>query len=157
MKHAVVLAVLLALGSTAYAQPGTKMTLATGTFDVTLKPQAPDDHSDGGMLGRMTIDKVYRGDLEGTAVGQMLTAMGSAKDSGAYVAVERVTGKLHGRQGSFMLYHTGVMNRGTQTLSIVIVPDSGTDDLTGINGSLFVDIKDGKHFYRIEYALADSR
>jgi hypothetical protein len=129
-------------------------TRASGTFDVKITPQAADDHSDGGALGRMSIDKTYHGDLEGTAVGTMLTGMSpSEKTSGVYVAVERVTATLAGRHGSFILHHTGVMDRGRQSLNVTVVPDSGTDQLTGITGTLAIDIRDGKHIYTFEYAL----
>lgn len=133
---------------------GLALVLATGTFDVALKPVPDDDHSDGGAIGRMTVDKVYHGDLEGTAVAQMLTGMSpSEKTSGVYVAVERVTGTLNGRKGAFILHHTGIMDRGAQNLKITVVPDSGTGDLTGITGTMTIDIRDGKHFYSFQYAL----
>jgi hypothetical protein len=129
-------------------------TRATGTFDVTVKPAPGDDHLDNGALGRMTLDKIYRGDLEGTAVGQMLTGMSaSEKSSGVYVAVERVSGTLEGRAGTFILHHTGIMDRGVQQLAITVVPDSGTGELTGITGTLAIDIRDGKHFYTFDYHL----
>jgi hypothetical protein len=145
--------VLMAVGDFAHAQEAHSMT-AKGTFDVTIKPQPADAHSDGVALGRMIIDKVYHGDLEGTAIGQMLTGMGGVKDSAVYVAVERFTGTIHGKKGTLMLHHTGVMDRGRQSLTVAVVPDSGTDQLAGISGTLSVDIKDGKHFYTFAYALA---
>ena len=131
-----------------------EQTRASGTFDVKIVPQPADGHADGTALGRMTIDKTYHGDLEGTAVGQMLTGMSpSEKTSGVYVAVERVTATLAGRKGTFILHHTGVMDRGAQSLKITVVPDSGTEQLTGITGTLAIDIKDGKHFYTFDYTL----
>lgn len=127
---------------------------ATGTFDVTIGPQPADGHADGATLGRMTIDKTYHGDLEGTAVGQMLTGMSpTEKTSGAYVAVERVTGTLGGRKGSFLLYHVGVMDRGAQHLTVTVVPDSGTGQLTGLTGTLTIDIRGKEHAYTLDYAL----
>ncbi|MES2524843.1 MAG: DUF3224 domain-containing protein, partial [Gemmatimonadota bacterium] len=89
---------------------------ASGTFEVKLAPQPADDYADGAALGRMTIDKEFAGDLQGTSKGQMLTGMGSVKGSAGYVAIERVTGTLAGRQGSFILQHSGTMNRGTPSL-----------------------------------------
>ena len=131
-----------------------EQTRASGTFDVKIAPQPADGHADGTALGRMTIDKTYHGDLEGTAVGQMLTGMSpSEKTSGVYVAVERVTATLAGRKGTFILHHTGVMDRGAQSLTITVVPDSGTEQLTGITGTLAIDIKDGQHFYTFDYTL----
>lgn len=129
-------------------------TRATGTFDVTIKPVEGDDHLDGGALGRMTVDKAYHGDLLATAVAQMLTGMSpTEKTSGVYVAVERVTGTLNGRKGTFILHHTGIMDRGAQNLKITVVPDSGTGELVGISGAMGIDIRDGKHFYTFDYTL----
>jgi len=105
------------------------------------------------MLGRMSLDKQYHGDLTGDAKGQMLSIGAPASGSAVYVAVERVTATLGGKHGTFALYHTGVMNRGAQSLSITVAPDSGTDALTGITGTLSIDIKNGEHFYDFEYSL----
>jgi hypothetical protein len=129
---------------------------ATGPFDVTLTPQPADGFADGATLGRMTIDKRFHGDLEGTSLGQMLTGMGSVKGSAGYVAIERVTGTLHGRQGSFILQHTGVMDRGSTRLTITVVPDSGTGDLQGLAGTMTIDIgSGGTHAYVLSYTLPD--
>ena len=126
------------------------MTHVAGPFDVKLAPQ--DDKIDP-TLGRLTIDKQYHGDLSGTGKGQMLTATTGVKESAVYVAVERVSGTLAGRTGSFALYHNGIMERGTPHLSINVVPDSGTGQLTGITGKMDIKIADGKHTYDFEYSL----
>ena len=128
-------------------------TRATGTFDVKVVPQEPDEYSEDGTLGRMTIDKVLHGDLEGTSKGQMLTAMTSITTSAGYVAVERVTGALHGAAGTFALMHTGTMTRGTPGLVISVVPDSGTGALTGLTGSFTILRADGQHSYEFNYDL----
>lgn len=123
---------------------------ARGTFDVTMTPVAP---SDGGMdasLGRFILDKQFHGDLEATSRGQMLTAGAVVQGSAGYVAIERVTGTLAGRSGAFTLQHNGVMTRGAPALSVIIAPDSGADQLTGIAGSL--TIGDG-HSYDLAYTL----
>ncbi len=124
---------------------------ATGSFEVKLLPQPLADAESG--LGRMSIDKVFSGDLQGTSTGEMLTALTAVKGSAGYVAVERVTGTLQGRSGSFMLQHLGTMTRGAPALTVLVVPDSGTDELTGIAGSLSIDITDGKHLYTLDYTL----
>ncbi|HWZ83003.1 MAG TPA: DUF3224 domain-containing protein [Terriglobales bacterium] len=126
---------------------------AAGTFDVKLTPQATDKDA---PVGRMTIDKQFHGDIEGTSKGEMLAAMTSVKASAGYVAIEKVTGTLKGRHGTFVLQHTGTMNRGTQQLSITVVPDSGTEDLVGLTGNFTVKIADGKHSYEFEYAIGDT-
>lgn len=128
-------------------------TRATGTFDVKVVPQDPDAYSEDGTLGRMTIDKVLHGDLDGTSKGQMLTAMTNVKTSAGYVAVERVTGTLHGAAGTFALMHTGTMNRGAPGLVISVVPDSGTGALTGLTGSFTIVRADGTHSYEFDYDI----
>lgn len=125
---------------------------AAGPFDVKVTPQ--DDKSGDAKLGRMTIDKQYHGDLDATGVGQMLTAGTDVKGSGAYVAIEKVTGTLKGRSGSFMLQHSGTMSGGKFQLSITVVPDSGAGQLAGISGKMNITIApDGKHSYDLEYTL----
>jgi hypothetical protein len=129
---------------------------ARGTFDVKLTPQPSDDKSET-PLGRMTLDKVFHGDLDGTSHGEMLTGGSTVKGSGAYVAIERVDGTLQGRHGTFILYHTGVMTKGAPELSIRVAPDSGTGQLTGISGKLDIQIDQGKHSYDFEYTLPDAK
>lgn len=128
---------------------------ASGTFQVKLVPQPPEQHADS-RLGRMTIDKTFSGDLEGTSKGQMLSAMTATKGSAGYVAIEHVTGKLHGRSGSFVLQHSGTMDRGAQSLTITVVPDSGTGELTGLTGSMKIIIEGGKHSYEFDYEVKES-
>jgi len=124
---------------------------ARGSFDVNLTPQAQDE-GDGAALGRLSIDKQFSGDLEGTSKGEMLTA-GTPAGSAVYVAVERVTGMLNGKRGSFALVHRGTMTRDSQALTIEVVPDSGSGELIGLSGSMEIIIEDGKHDYVFHYAL----
>ena len=139
-------------------QKGTAMAAhATGTFEVKLTPQAPDGKFEDATLGRMTIDKQIHGDLEATSKGTMLTAGTDIKGSAGYVAIERVTGTLHGRTGTFVLQHTGTMSRGALQLSITVVPDSGTGQLGGLTGKFNITIADGKHSYDFEYTLPEAR
>lgn len=124
-------------------------TQARGTFEVKLTPQA----TDAADLGRMSIDKQFHGDLEAASKGEMLSAMGSVQGSAGYVAIEKVTGSLKGRSGTFVLQHNGIMNRGTPQLTISVVPDSGTGQLEGLSGTMTIEIADGKHSYSFEYTL----
>jgi Protein of unknown function (DUF3224) len=124
---------------------------AAGSFEVKLLPQPLADAESG--LGRMSIDKVFSGDLQGTSKGEMLSALTAVKGSAGYVAIERVTGTLQGRSGSFMLQHLGTMTRGTPALTVLVVPDSGTEGLAGIAGSLSINITAGQHFYTLDYTL----
>lgn len=128
---------------------------ATGSFEVKITPQA-DDFLKGSSLGRMTIDKQFHGDLEGTSKGEMLTGGDVSKGSAGYVAIEQVTGVLNGRSGSFILQHSGTMTRGTPQLAISVVPDSGTGQLAGLSGTMSIKITDGKHFYDFAYRLPES-
>ncbi len=128
---------------------------ASGRFDVQMQPQAlaSDAATPGATLGRALLDKEYHGDLQATAQGQMLSAVSGTPGSAGYVAIEHVTGTLQGRSGSFVLQHTGLMTRGNRQLSITVVPDSGTGQLTGLEGRLDIRIADGQHFYAFDYAL----
>jgi hypothetical protein len=124
---------------------------AKGPFDVTMTPQK-DEGADAN-LGRFTLEKTFHGELEARGKGQMLTVGTDVQGSAVYVAVEKVAGTLGGRQGGFSLYHQGVMTRGTPSLTVTIVPDSGTGALQGIAGTLGIDILDGRHFYDLAYTL----
>ena len=128
-------------------------TRARGTFEVKLIPQATDSTAHG-TLARMSIDKRFQGDLEATSEGEMLSAGTNVKDSAGYVAIERVSGTLHGRRGTFVLQHSGTMTRGAPQLTITVVPDSGTDQLVGLAGTMTIAIADGKHSYELEYTLS---
>jgi hypothetical protein len=127
-------------------------TSASGTFEVKLVPQAAEPGADA-SLGRMTIDKQFRGDLEAKSFGQMLTAGTAVAGSAGYVAVERVSGTLRGRSGSFTLQHTGTMSHGSFQLSVTVVPDSGTGELVGISGAMKIMIEGGKHSFEFDYTL----
>ena len=126
---------------------------ATGTFEVKLNPQDQDADA---PVGRMSIDKQFQGDLVGTSKGQMLMASSSSvQGSAGYVAIEKVTGALNGRNGSFYLQHSGTMNRGAGELNISVIPDSGTDQLVGLRGKMNIIIAEGKHSYEFDYELPD--
>jgi len=131
------------------------MSHATGTFDVKMTPQTDDKGGDP-AVSRMTIDKQFHGDLEGTSKGQMLTA-GDPKSSAVYVAIEKFNGTLKGRSGTFILHHTGLMTRGVPQLTIEVAPDSGTGQLAGLAGTLTIKIADGKHSYDFEYTLPETK
>lgn len=126
---------------------------ASGTFEVKMTPLAPEENVGDPTVGRMSLDKVFHGDLEGTSRGQMLAVRSAVDGSAGYVAMERVTGTLGGRSGTFALQHSGTMNRGAPTLLISVVPDSGTGGLVGLAGTLDIIIADGKHSYAFEYTL----
>ena len=130
---------------------------ATGTFDVKITPQASDLAPEGPNLGRMSLDKQYHGDLDGAAKGEMITAAGMAvKESAAYSAIERVSGSLHGKKGSFALQHTGVMTRGKPSLTVTVVPDSATGDLAGLTGRMDIIIEGKQHSYVLDYEILKS-
>jgi hypothetical protein len=128
---------------------------AKGTFDVKAAPQ-PTAESDDSGIARLALDKQFHGDLEAVSKGQMLAASTATKGSAGYVAIEKVTGTLAGRKGSFALQHIGTMNRGVPSLNVSVIPDSGTDQLTGLSGKMSIEIKDGKHSYSFAYSLPDA-
>jgi uncharacterized protein DUF3224 len=127
---------------------------ASGTFEVKLNAQAQDEKVGDPTVGRMSIDKQFHGDLEGTSKGQMLVTGTEVHGSAGYVAMERVTGTLHGRKGTFALQHSGTMTRGTPQLSVTVVPDSGTGELVGLAGKMKINIVDGKHLWDFEYVVS---
>jgi hypothetical protein len=129
---------------------------ANGTFEVRLIPQAPDENAGEANIGRMIIDKQFHGDLEATSKGQMLAVGTEVKGSAGYVAMERVSGSLAGREGSFALQHNGIMTRSEGQLTVVVVPDSGAGRLVGLAGKMTIKIEDGKHFYEFEYTIKDT-
>ncbi len=127
------------------------MPRATGNFEVELQPLAAEDGTPVG-ISRMSIDKRFAGDLTGTGRGEMMTAAGTTAGSAGYVAVERVAGALHGRSGEFLLQHFGTMRRGEGTLTVEVVPDSGTDELQGLVGTMTIDAA-ANHAYVFDYEL----
>ena len=135
---------------------GQKETLVTnharGTFDVKIIPQPADDPS-AGPFSRLYLDKRFHGDLDAGSKGQMLAAGTAVEGSAAYVALEVVTGTLAGRRGTFVLQHTGTMNKGEPSLAVSVVPDSGTDELVGLTGRMSIIIEGKKHSYDFEYTL----
>jgi hypothetical protein len=131
------------------------MIRANGTFTVTSTPHPPYDTEPGATLGRVTFHKQFEGDLSASSVVEMLSAMTEVNGSAAYVALERVKGRLGGRQGSFVLSHIGIMKRGTASLVVSVVPDSATHELMGLHGSMTIKIEDGVHSYTFEYSLED--
>ena len=132
------------------------MSRASGTFEVKLTPQTIEGGLADDKFGQMAIDKQFHGDLEATSRGVMLSALTAVENSAGYVAIERVSGTLKGRSGTFVLQHNGLMNRGKQKLTIAVVPDSGADQLAGLSGRMTITIADGKHSYEFEYTLPKS-
>lgn len=124
---------------------------AAGTFEVKIAPLAAYNQDDK-SLARFSIDKQFHGDLEAASKGEMLSA-GNPAISGGYVAIEKVTGTLDGCAGSFVLQHNATMENGKPQMNIIVVPGSGTGELTGIAGKMDIIIETGKHSYVFEYTL----
>lgn len=123
--------------------------VASGTFQVTLTPNGGADAT----VSSMIIAKTFHGDLEAQSAGQMLAIRTPVAGSAGYVAMERVTGRLRGTAGSFALQHSGTMDKGAASLSVSVVPDSGTGDLSGIRGQMEINVVDGRHDYFFRYTL----
>jgi hypothetical protein len=128
------------------------MAKASGTFAIKVSPQAPDEGDTSGV-GRLLLDKEFQGDLAATSKGQMLAVGTAVESSAGYVAMEQVKGTLNGKNGSFALQHFGKMTRGTPELNVTVVPDSGTEELTGLSGKMQIIVADGSHSYEFEYEL----
>lgn len=164
-RNKVIAGVCLVLGLSAYAnaqahaldstkQEATMTIHAGGPFEVKVNPLDAYNQDAGANLSRMSIDKQFHGDLEATGKGEMFATGSSAKgSSGGYVALEKVTGTLHGRSGSFVLQHNATMTRGVPYMNIVVVPDSGSGALSGLAGKMTIIIADGKHSYAFDYSL----
>jgi len=128
---------------------------ATGSFDVKVTPQKPDTQvARAANLSRLTIDKRFHGDLEGISKGEMLALQTDTQGSAGYVALERVTGKLKGRSGAFVLQHSATMSRGEPESAITVVPDSGSGELRGISGRMNIVVAaDGSHTYEFDFRI----
>lgn len=124
-----------------------------GEFEVTHSAQPGCDMGDGSEARHSRFDKRFHGDLDATSVVHMLAIGTDVPGSAAYVALERLSATLLGRTGTFFLQHRGTMTRGSPSLSLTVVPDSATGGLTGLSGSMAIDIADGKHFYTFDYTL----
>lgn len=131
------------------------MPMIEGEFEVKREVQPMVEMGDGAQAAHMRFDKVFHGPLAATSVVHMFAVGTATEGSAAYVAVERIAGTLDGRAGSFFMQHSGTMDRGAPSLTVSVVPDSGTDALTGLRGTLAIEIVDGRHFYRFDYALPD--
>lgn len=140
------------------SQKEVRMTsLAKGSFDVTVKPLAEGAQSEAWAPGRMSLEKQFKGDLEATSKGEMLTAMTETQGSAGYTAIEKISGRLHGRNGTFLLQHFAVMSHGVPGEWIVmVVPDSGTGGLKGLTGKMTITITGKQHAYALEYSLPDA-
>jgi len=141
---------------TVQPKEGVRLNHAHGTFDVKLTPRKPEDGDAEAGIASTRIEKTFQGDLVATSRAEMLSAANEGAGSGAYVAIERVTGSLNGRSGSFLLMHNGTMTRTAQKLNIGVVPDSGTGALAGLSGSLEIKIVEGIHQYHFKYTLGQS-
>lgn len=128
---------------------------ATGTFSVKLELQSASPQADAAVIGRRSLEKNFHGDLEAAGSGEMLSVMTAVDGSMAYVALEKVSGTLAGKQGSFILQHASQMVRGQPFQSIRVVPDSATGDLLGLDGEMRIDVRDGEHFYVFEYSFSE--
>ncbi len=124
---------------------------AKGTFEVKVVPLAGDEGTDTGGFGRLSIDKTFSGDLTGSSKGQMVGAFTAVEGSAGYVALERVTGTLNRKKGSFILQHSGTMTKGVSTMLVTVVPDSGTEELTGLAGTMEIIIEGKQHSYVFDY------
>ncbi|HEY0349356.1 MAG TPA: DUF3224 domain-containing protein [Pyrinomonadaceae bacterium] len=145
------LAIIVRAEAGAFSQKEATMT-ARGTFEVKITPQ-PADGRAGGGFDRLFIEKQFHGELEAVSLGQMLAARTAVEGSSGGVALELVTGKLNGKRGSFILQHKSTMRQGVYDMNVTVVPDSGTDELAGIAGTMTIIIEGGKHSYNFEYTL----
>jgi Protein of unknown function (DUF3224) len=126
-----------------------------GEFNVRRSAEPSCDLGDGVEAMHSRFDKVFNGPLDAISVVHMLAVVTPTPGSAAYVAIERIVGSIDGRSGTFCMQHSGTMDRGAPSLTVSVIPDSGTDALAGLRGTLVIDIVDGKHFYTFDYSLPD--
>lgn len=154
-----ILAIALYAIAPSHAVAGEEPTImhAHGSFEVKIEPQAADNPpAKAAGLARLSLDKHFQGALEAISQGEMLASSDAAQQFGAYVALEKVVGTLNGRQGSFVLVHRSLLRNGQpEGWTVTIVPGSGTEELAGIEGEMRITIKDGQHFYDLDYTLPD--
>lgn len=131
------------------------MPTATGSFSVKITPQPAQEGVGDATIGRMGLHKVFEGGLRGEAHGEMLAMRSAVEGSGVYVALDRFEGELDGRKGGFALHHRGVMDASVPTLEVLVAPDSGTGELTGLRGRLDIRVEGKEHFYQIDYSLPE--
>ncbi len=130
------------------------MPIARGPMEVDLEAEPPFLEQDGLTLNRNVVRKEFSGDVVGVSEAQMIAAFTGTPGSAGYVAIEHFTGSVGGRSGSFVLQHSGVMNKGDGQLTVTIVPDSGTGELVGISGTLDINNDEGQHSYVLDYTYA---
>lgn len=129
--------------------------IARGRFDVKVTPIPMGDPGTG-RFNRLFLDKQIQGDLEATSEGEMMGADSPVQGSAGYVAVERITGSLHGKKGSFVLQHKSSMRKGADfRMDITVVPDSGTHELTGLAGTFTIIFEGKNHLYEFDYTLEE--
>ena len=131
------------------------MAQVKGEFDVKRSPEGGFDLGGGAVAGHFRFDKQFHGALEAAGIVHMLAVGTQVDGSAAYVAVERIDGSLEGLRGAFLTQHSGTLDRGAPTLSLTVVPDSGTGELEGIRGRMQIDIVEGKHYYTFDYDIAE--
>ncbi len=129
------------------------MKSVTGTFEVKILPPAGPPAE--GDFVRLSLDKTFAGSLSGTSRVEMMASGDGSNPSGGYVALERFTGKLDGRAGSFIMQHSGIMSPGAMEIKVVITPGSGTQDLVGLSGNLEIRREGKQHHYTLHYEVPD--
>lgn len=127
------------------------MATVSGPLEVTTEAEPPFLDQDGVTISRNVVRKKFLGDMSGTSEAQMIAALTPTPGSAGYVAIEHFTGSVAGKSGSFVLQHFGLMDAGEADLKVVIVPGSGTGELTGVSGTLTIDNEDGNHSYILDY------
>lgn len=127
--------------------------IVKGTFEVTATPDPSTDEVDGVSIGRVRFDKTFAGPLEAKSKVDFIGVRTKVEGSAGYAGVERITGALEGKRGTFVVLHQGLIERGQQSLTLIIVPDSGTGELAGIHGKMAIRIEGGQHYYELDWAL----
>jgi len=109
-------------------------THAVAKIDVKVwDPKPYDEPPAGPALVRIHVEEDFSGDIEGSGVVEFLQSQ-RADGSASFVGIERVSGSLGGRSGTFLFQDQGTLEGSTVCGSWFVVPGSGTGELAGLRG-----------------------
>ena len=132
------------------------MKTANARFAIKSWDEKPDSEGkDQPKLTRASVTKSYTGDIEGDAQVEYLM-MYRSDGSAAFVGLERVTGRIGDKAGTFVLQRTGVFESGQAKESYSVIPGSATGELRGLRGDGNTAVGHGmEHPFTLRYAFSE--
>jgi hypothetical protein len=130
------------------------MSTANLTFEIQDWQEAPlSELPDTPKLTRANVKRSFSGDLEGEGTLEYLMAY-RPDGTAEFLGMERVVGKLEGREGSFVLQHRGAYEAGVAKAELLVVPGTATGELEGLSGKGdFAAGHEKKHHMRLDYRI----